>query len=54
MAKTKNSLQLRNFVVDAHDDGEGYKAIWKRFKLPTATVQSLIKKFKTAGSTVTV
>ncbi|KAK3508690.1 hypothetical protein QTP70_004204 [Hemibagrus guttatus] len=48
MAKTKElteDLRLRN--VAAHKSGKGYKTISKCFEVPVATVQSIIKKYKT-------
>ncbi|KAK3507235.1 hypothetical protein QTP70_011919 [Hemibagrus guttatus] len=48
MAKTKElteDLHLR--IVAAHKSGKGYKTISKCFEVPVATVQSIIKKYKT-------
>ncbi|KAI3364700.1 hypothetical protein L3Q82_011486, partial [Scortum barcoo] len=48
MAKTKElteELWLR--IVAAHKSGKDYKAISKCFQVPVATVQSIIKKYKT-------
>lgn len=47
MTKHKElSEDLRLRIVNAHKDGKGYKAIFKQFQVPTATVQSIIRKFK--------
>ena len=49
MAKTKElteDLWLR--IVAAHKSGKEYNAISKCFQVPVATVQSIIKKYKTA------
>ena len=35
--------------MNAHKRGSGYKAISKKFEVPVATVQSIIKKFKNFG-----
>ncbi|KAK3531097.1 hypothetical protein QTP70_010358 [Hemibagrus guttatus] len=48
MAKTKElteDLWLR--IVAAHKSGKGYKTISKCFEVPVATVQSIIRKYKT-------
>lgn len=48
MAKKKElSNDLRNKIVNSHKEGLGYKAISKKFNVPTSTIQSIIKKFKT-------
>ncbi|KAK3541035.1 hypothetical protein QTP86_012355 [Hemibagrus guttatus] len=48
MAKTKELTEdLRLRIVDAHKSGKGYKTISKGFEVPVATVQSIIKKYKT-------
>ncbi|KAK3541928.1 hypothetical protein QTP86_008182 [Hemibagrus guttatus] len=48
MAKTKELTEdLRLRIVAAHKSGKGYKTISKCFEVPVATVQSVIKKFKT-------
>ena len=48
MVKRKElSDDLRSRIVNAHKDGLGYKAISKRFEVHVATVQSIIRKFKT-------
>ena len=47
MTKKKElSEDLRQHLVHAHNEGEGYKAISKQYDVPVATVQSLIKKHK--------
>ncbi|KAI3374328.1 hypothetical protein L3Q82_005957 [Scortum barcoo] len=38
---------LRTCIVAAHKSGKDYKAISKCFQVPVATVQSIIKKYKT-------
>ncbi|KAK3536481.1 hypothetical protein QTP86_013806 [Hemibagrus guttatus] len=48
MAKTKELTEdLRLCIVAAHKPGKGYKTISKCFEVPVATVQSIIKKYKT-------
>ncbi|KAK3530048.1 hypothetical protein QTP86_010336 [Hemibagrus guttatus] len=48
MAKTKELTEdLRLRIVAAHKSGKGYKTISKCFEVPVATVQSIIKKYKT-------
>ncbi|KAK3525993.1 hypothetical protein QTP70_011807 [Hemibagrus guttatus] len=48
MAKTKELTEdLRLRIVAAHMSGKGYKIISKCFEVPVATVQSIIKKYKT-------
>ncbi|KAK3530123.1 hypothetical protein QTP86_014797 [Hemibagrus guttatus] len=48
MAKTKELTEdLRLRVVAAHKSGKGYKTISKCFEATVATVQSIIKKYKT-------
>ncbi|KAK3523835.1 hypothetical protein QTP70_010446 [Hemibagrus guttatus] len=48
MAKTKELTEdLRLHIVAGHKSGKGYKAISKCFEVPVATVQSIIKKYKT-------
>ncbi|KAK3523881.1 hypothetical protein QTP70_015711 [Hemibagrus guttatus] len=48
MAKTKELTEdLRLCIVAAHKSGKGYKTISKCFEVPVATVQSIIKKYKT-------
>ncbi|KAK3517093.1 hypothetical protein QTP86_004153, partial [Hemibagrus guttatus] len=48
MAKTKELTEdLPLCIVDAHKSGKGYKTISKCFQVPVATVQSIIKKYKT-------
>ncbi|KAK3561467.1 hypothetical protein QTP86_003888 [Hemibagrus guttatus] len=48
MAKTKELTEdLRLRIVAAHKPGKGYKTISKCFEVPVATVQSIIKKYKT-------
>ena len=44
--KREISNDLRNKIVNSHKDGLGYKSISKKFEVPTATVQSIIKKFQ--------
>ncbi|KAK3517459.1 hypothetical protein QTP70_012396 [Hemibagrus guttatus] len=48
MAKTKELTEdLRLHIVAAHKSGKGYETISKCFEVPVATVQSIIKKYKT-------
>ncbi|KAK3549311.1 hypothetical protein QTP70_034535, partial [Hemibagrus guttatus] len=48
MAKTKELTEdLRLRIVAAYKSGKGYKTIAKCFEVPVATVQSIIKKYKT-------
>ncbi|KAK3570650.1 hypothetical protein QTP86_024562 [Hemibagrus guttatus] len=48
MAMTKELTEdLRLRIVAAHKSGKGYKTISKCFEVPVATVQSIIKKYKT-------
>ncbi|KAK3557721.1 hypothetical protein QTP86_000322 [Hemibagrus guttatus] len=48
MAKTKELTEdLRLRIAAAHKSGKGYKTISKCFEVPVATVQSIIKKYKT-------
>ncbi|KAK3536211.1 hypothetical protein QTP86_000192 [Hemibagrus guttatus] len=48
MAKTKELTEdLRLRIVAAHKSGKGYKTISKCFEVPVATIQSIIKKYKT-------
>ncbi|KAK3554343.1 hypothetical protein QTP70_022172 [Hemibagrus guttatus] len=48
MAKTKELTEdLRLRIVAAHKSGKGYKTTSKCFEVPVATVQSIIKKYKT-------
>lgn len=47
MAKKKEvSEDLRLCIVNAHKEGKGYKAISKQFRVPVATIQSIIRKYK--------
>ncbi|KAK3571312.1 hypothetical protein QTP86_005948 [Hemibagrus guttatus] len=47
-AKTKELTEdLRLHIVAAHKSGKGYRTISKCFEVPVATVQSIIKKYKT-------
>ncbi len=47
MAKKKElSEDLRLRIATAHHEGKGYKAFYKQFIVPIATVQSNIKKYK--------
>ena len=32
--------------MKAHKEGKGYKAISKQFRVPVATIQSIIRKYK--------
>ena len=48
IAKTMELTEdLRLRIVAAHKSGKGYKAISKCFQVPVATVQSIVKKYKT-------
>ncbi|KAK3552754.1 hypothetical protein QTP86_022163 [Hemibagrus guttatus] len=48
MAKAKELTEdPRLHIVAAHKSGKGYKTISKCFEVPVATVQSIIKKYKT-------
>ncbi|KAL1266778.1 hypothetical protein QQF64_002453, partial [Cirrhinus molitorella] len=48
MAKTKELTEdLRLRIMAAHKSGTGYKTISKCSEVPVATVQSIIKKYKT-------
>ena len=48
MAKTKELTEdVRLRIVAAHKSQKGYKAISKCFQVPVATVQSIIKTFRT-------
>ncbi|KAK3520914.1 hypothetical protein QTP86_000371 [Hemibagrus guttatus] len=48
MAKTKELTEdLWLHIVAAHKSGKGYKTISKCFEVPVATVQNIIKKYKT-------
>ena len=48
MAKKKDfSADLHLRIVTAQKEGKGYKAFSKQFIVPVATVQSIIKKYKT-------
>ncbi|KAK3519749.1 hypothetical protein QTP70_003897 [Hemibagrus guttatus] len=48
MAKTKELTEdLRLSIVAAHKSGKGYNIISECFEVPLATVQSIIKKYKT-------
>lgn len=52
MGKKKElSNDLRTKIVNSHKDGLGYKSISKKFEVPTATVQSIIKKFQSHHTT---
>jgi len=45
MAKKKElSNDLRNKIENFHKEELGYKAISKKFDVPTSTIQSIIKK----------
>lgn len=51
MPKTKEiSLQLRKKIVEAHDKGEGYTAISKRFTVSRTAVRCIIAKYKETNS----
>ena len=51
MPKTKEiSLELRKKIVEAHDKGEGYTAISKRFTVSRTAVRCIIVKYKETKS----
>ncbi|KAJ3599196.1 hypothetical protein NHX12_033159 [Muraenolepis orangiensis] len=51
MPKTKEiSLDLRKTIVQAHDKGEGYTAIFKHFTVSTTAVRCIIAKYKETNS----
>lgn len=52
MGKSKQlSKDLREKVVQLHKSGSGYKKIAKQLIMPVSTVQTIIKKWKTRGTT---
>lgn len=44
------SIDEKNLIIQEHKKGKSYRAISKFFNKPFATVQYIIKKFKTTGS----
>lgn len=52
MGKSKHlSKDLREKEVQLHKSGSGYKKIAKQLIMPVSTVQTIIKKWKTRGTT---
>ena len=49
--KIELSNDLKTKIVNSHNDRLGYKSISKKFEVPTATVQSIIKKFQSLHTT---
>lgn len=51
MPKTKEiSLELRKKIVEAHDKGQGYTAVSKRFTVSRTSVRCIIAKYKETNS----
>ena len=48
------SKDLRDKVVEGHRSGDGYKNISKTLNIPWSTVKTIIKKWKTYGTTKTL
>ncbi|KAM9715956.1 protein cholesin isoform 3-T5 [Menidia menidia] len=44
-------VDVRNKIVSMHKDGEGYKKIASALEVPRSTVVSIIRKWKTHGTT---
>lgn len=50
MVKTKElEKDFRRRIVKCHTDGNGYKKISKKFKVPVSTIQKIIQKYKKHG-----
>ena len=49
--KIELSNDLKTKIVNSHNDRLGYKSISKKFEVPTATVQSIIKKIQSHHTT---
>ncbi|XP_061539192.1 transposable element Tcb1 transposase isoform X1 [Phycodurus eques] len=54
MKSRELSVELRDKIVSSHRSGEGYRKISAALKVPMSTVGSVIRKWKTFGTTRTL